>query len=109
LFPPESFFYPFSLNGFFDDFTDPPSFGPAQRTGFGNDDLVSGLAGIGLVVGSELRLPTDEFFIEPVLYQSLDQDHNGLIHFIADNLTDQLSFQSSVFHGSHYSFIDSVQ
>jgi len=72
-----------SSGGPLKDLLDTPSFLFAQRTGLDQQNLVSDMTFILFVVGFYFRPLPDIFLINGVKDETIDHDHNGLIHLIA--------------------------
>lgn len=74
--------------------------GFAERSGFHNADGIAGIAGILGVLGDELGSLVDELTVDRVLHLTLNGNHNGFFHFVADNLSDSLLSKISFHSGN---------
>jgi hypothetical protein len=98
LFRSESFSLPSKLYGFLDNFTKSPAFGFAQWSGFDERNAIADLTTIVFVMRPEFVPAADILFVQGMLDQPLDLNHNGFIHLIADNGPANFSFCSTCFH-----------
>src|SRR5215472_16906136 len=73
------------LLGFFEDLRDPPALGRGLRPGLHQEDPVADAAGVGAVVGLVLLRAADDLAVLGALHPVLDDDHDGLVHLVADH------------------------
>jgi hypothetical protein len=77
---------------------DTPALCLAQGARLGNHYPVTDLASIFRVMSLKVTAAPNIFFIQRMLNKALHLDHNGFIHFIADNGSNDLSFTTTLFH-----------
>src|SRR5205085_7216521 len=79
----------------------PPALVLAERTGLGDHDPVADRAAILLVVRLILGAALHVLLVHRVLHQPRDDDHDGLVHLVADD--DALTgLGSTALHGDHF-------
>src|SRR5512140_1130342 len=67
------------------DRSHPPALVLAERTGLGDHDAIADRAAVLLVVRLILRAALHVLLVHRVLHQPLDDDHDGLVHLVADD------------------------